>query len=129
MTPRFPASKPITLWERPEDTTARYILHRIDQAALADLGLTVSWAAKDYASHDQFKIALWTGGQDPHSVGYQVFLRVPWQSRSPEVVAEEVARSLAQPPDTWPVTFHCTDSGIDTRPPMAGPRWRREHIG
>ena len=113
-------------WERPEDTTARHVLRSIDENALSELGIKVSWAAKDHARDDQFMIALQAGVEGPHDADYQVFLRVPWLGRSPEAVAGNVARILSRPPQKWPVTFHCTKPWISAPPPMAGRRWRRE---
>ncbi|KRB78570.1 hypothetical protein ASE01_04750 [Nocardioides sp. Root190] len=114
-------------WERPEDTTARTILEAINHAALAEHGLKVSWAARHHENHDLFGIALWYGsGEYPNDVGYQIFLRVPWQNRSAQQVAEDVAGIFALPPEKWPVTFHSTKPGITTPPPMAGGRWKRE---
>jgi hypothetical protein len=115
-------------WERPEDTTARLVLKAVDDEALANLGLRVSWAAKDHQDARLFKVALWTGGDEPYDSGYQIFLRVPWLDRDPDQVADEVARILREPPKTWPVTFHSTRPNVSEPPPMAGRRWRREHI-
>jgi hypothetical protein len=116
-------------WERPEDTIARLVLKAVDDEALANLGLRVSWAAKDHQDERLFKVALWTGSDEPYGSGYQVFLRVSWVGRDPDEVADEVARILRKPPKRWPVTFHSTRPNVSEPPPMAGRRWRRERIG
>lgn len=51
-------------WERPEDTTARLVLEQIDRTHLDRYSLAVSWAAKDHADPDLFKVALFTGNDD-----------------------------------------------------------------
>ncbi len=48
-------------WERPEGTTARLVLERVDRAKRAEQGLTVSWVAKDHADPDVFKVTLLAG--------------------------------------------------------------------
>lgn len=118
-------------WERPEDTTARLVLEQIDRTHLDRYGLTVSWAAKDYANPDSFQVALFTGNDDYDSAeaGYQVFLRFPRHGRSPAQVAAEVVEELQRAPREWRATWHAIKPGVDQPPPMAGPRWHHERIG
>lgn len=99
-------------WERPEVTTARLVLEQIDRTHLDRYSLAVSWAAKDHADPDLFKVALFTGNDDYCSgdAGYQVFLRFPRRGRSPAEVAAEVIEELQ----------HAIKPGGDQPPPMAG---------
>lgn len=113
-------------WQRPQDTVARLVLERVDPAALAVLGLTISWVAADHRDDGLVRVALLTG--DGEGAGYQVFLRFPWRDRAPDDVADEVARTLAQPPATWLATFHSIRRGVPARPKLAGPGWRGEEI-
>lgn len=118
-------------WERPEDTTARLVLQNTDKTALAANGLKVSWAAKDHADHDQFKVALFCGNDqyDSAEAGYQIFLRVPRTRRSPREVADDMLAELAKPPRKWRATWHSIKPGVTKAPPMASRRWRHEKVG
>jgi hypothetical protein len=118
-------------WERPEDTTARLVLEQIDRTHLDRYGLAVSWAAKDHANPDLFKVALITGSDDYHSAeaGYQVFLRFPRGRRSPAQVAAEVVKELQRPPGDWHATWHAIRPGVDQPPPIASRRWHHERLG
>lgn len=104
---------------------------QIDRAHLDRYSLAVSWAAKDHADPDLFKVALFTGNDDYCSgdAGYQVFLRFPRRGRSPAEVAAEVIEELQHAPLEWRATWHAIKPGVDQPPPMAGRCWQHEPIG
>ncbi|MET9313576.1 hypothetical protein ABZX12_17275 [Kribbella sp. NPDC003505] len=57
---------------------------------------------------------------------FQVFLRFP--IKEPERLADEILRTLRQPPGRWRATFHSMVAGRRGRPSMAGRRWRSEDV-
>lgn len=111
-------------WERPQDTTARLILGGADRHSLAEHGLLISWAAPDHRDDSRFVVSLMTTDER-----FQVFLRVGRAGKPPEVVSAEMLALLARAPSTWPATYTAIQIGWNSRPAMAGWRWRRQDVG
>lgn len=120
-----------TSWERPEDTTARYVITGADRERLASMGMRVRWAAVDHADHGLFKVALHLAEADPNSTipDYQIFLRVPRDGRSPQQVADEMLGILSDDPGNWWASWHPTRLPTSTPPDIAGRRWKLESFG
>lgn len=122
-------------WERPADTSARLVLTQVDHARLAAMRMRVSWVAEDFVDRSRLVVALALGGLDGSLDGggtdepaYQVFVRVSRAGRTPEDVAAEALRVLAEEPADWTATWHAVTSGAPPRPRIAGPAWRHEGI-
>ncbi|MET9275541.1 hypothetical protein [Kribbella sp. NPDC003557] len=106
-------------WQGPADTVARAVLESADRELLAAAGLGLSWAAPDHRDPRQFLVALVVEAEQ-----FQVFLRFPM--KAPERLAEEILRTLRQPPAKWRATFHSMMVGRRGRPSIAGWRWRSQ---
>lgn len=106
-------------WERPEDTATRLVYNGLDRDHLTAHRLRFSWAARDYSDHSRFQVSLMADEGN-----FQVFLRFPFTSRTPQSVSTEVITTLASTPSTWTAFFTPVRPGSVGRPSMAGSRWK-----
>lgn len=108
-------------WQRPVDTVARLVIEAVDREHFIPGGMELSWASADYRDPQKFLVALFVKDEE-----FQVFLRFPIGDQAPERLADDVLRTLHQPPRSWRATFHSMTVGRRGRPSMAGWRWRSE---
>ncbi|WP_133784270.1 hypothetical protein [Kribbella sp. VKM Ac-2571] len=109
-------------WQRPVDSVTRLVIEAVDRERwFIPGGLELSWAGVDHRDPQQFLVALFVKDEQ-----FQVFLRFPIGDQAPEQLADDVLRTLRQPPRTWRATFHSLTVGRRGRPSMAGWRWRSE---
>ncbi|WP_134011858.1 hypothetical protein [Kribbella sp. VKM Ac-2566] len=108
-------------WQRPADTAARLVIEAVDRERFIPAGMELSWAAVDHQDPRKFLVALFVKDEQ-----FQVFLRFPIGDQAPERLADDVLRTLHQPPRSWRAAFHSMTVGRRERPSMAGRRWRSE---
>jgi hypothetical protein len=125
-------------WESPQRTLGRLVREREPADILARRGLHVAWVANEYRDPRLFTVCLTLGvrreslrdgheGPPLSTPGYQVFLRFPWEGRSPEELAAAITDHLGSDPQSWTATWHGTRR--DAPPPsIAGGTWSRERI-
>lgn len=107
-------------WEPAGREVARLVLGALERELLATSGLIPTHAGDAYDDPTQFEITFSTVAEE-----YQVFLRIPWQGRTPDELAKAVLDQLAQPPQAWEATYHPTSRHLTGPPRLAGPRWHR----
>ena len=106
-------------WETPERRAGRLVLERADREVLAAHGLSIQWMADDFRDRSTFQACLGLGNR------YQVFVRVPWDGRSADELADAVVAELRRAPQTWTAEWFPNQPGLDEPPLFAGRGWRR----
>lgn len=107
-------------WETPARTAGRLILTNMDRAHLLTYGLRPT--AVNGAYPEAFRVTLQIEDD------YQIFVKTPWQGRTPEQLASAICETLATTPTQWPATWHPIKSWHTTPPPIAGPSWHPEPL-
>ncbi|GIF98631.1 hypothetical protein [Catellatospora citrea] len=105
-------------WETPERTACRLVLTGTDRDHLRTYGMRLDFLT----GHGEELMCSLVLGDDRH----QVFVRTPWQGRSPQKVAAEMCAALHDEPWRWTASWHPIRHGL-RRPKIAGPAWIREH--
>lgn len=103
-------------WETPDRTAGRLILQAADHDVLATNHLEFGWLANHHNDASLFCVCLTATGT------HQVLLYTPWNSRTPEGLARDVVRTLAQSPDSWHAEWLSMKPG-EPKPTIAGPHW------
>jgi hypothetical protein len=109
-------------WETPERTASRLVREQVDGAALARVGLKLSWAS-GRASPGVFTIALWL---EPGP--YQILVYLPQRDLPPAELAQTAVALLFAAPSTWADVEWLPQSKGLPPPLIAGPGWRRSHL-
>ncbi|WP_424187289.1 hypothetical protein ACOBQX_05605 [Actinokineospora sp. G85] len=112
-----------TSWEDAGRRAGRLVLAGADWEALARHELTPGFVGGDHRDPGVFVVALRYRESE-----YQVFLREPWGSGTPDDLAARLVARLATPPREWEATWHPVVYKITHPPAIAGVGWQREIV-
>jgi hypothetical protein len=108
-----------TSWETPDRTAARLLAKQVDRDILACHGLTFGWAS------GRLRPETLSASLTLEPGPYQILVHVPWNSMTPEEVANRFGRMLAELPGLWTDVVWIPQRNNLGPPPIAGPTWQR----